>query len=290
MKYATWLDDQREVAGILSADFLSVHPFKGAGLDCDDMIDFIEWHTRDDIIALETLARTPGKPIGEVRLLAPIPRPRHDVICLGLNYRDHEKEAKGVGSKMAPEHSDAVYFSKRVAEAVGPEGEIESHTDLITQLDYEVELAFVMKNGGRNIPREDAWSHVFGLMCFNDVSGRDAQFRHGQWYFGKSLDGFTAYGPYISSIDEFSLPLRLRVCSRINGEPRQDGNTADMIYPIDYVIAELSQGITLDAGTIVATGTPAGVGVGFNPPKTMKPGDICEIEIEGCGILRNTVK
>lgn len=290
MKYATWLRGQHEESGILAADGQSVHSFADAGLDYDDLTDFIEWHGEGDLAALRTLSERAGTRLSDVRLLAPIPRPRHDVICLGLNYADHEREARGIDGKMAPAHTEPVFFSKRVAAAVGPEGFIEGHFDLNERLDYEAELALVLRGGGRNIPKEEAWGQVFGLMCFNDVSGRDAQFRHGQWYFGKSLDGFTAYGPYIVSADEFEWPLRLAVRSRVNGEGRQDGNTADMLHPVDEIISGLSRGITLDAGTIIATGTPAGVGGGYDPPRYLSAGDLCEIEIEGCGVLRNTVK
>lgn len=290
MKFATWLNGQTEEAGILAADGQSVHSFASTGLDYDDLDDFIEWHSEADLAALRALAAKPGLPLGEARLLAPIPRPRHDVICLGLNYADHEVEARGIDSQMAPSHEAPVFFSKRVVEAVGPEGVIEGHFDLNRRLDYEAELALVLSGGGRDIPREEAVGHIFGLMCFNDVSGRDAQFRHGQWFFGKSLDGFTAYGPWLVTADEFEWPLRLRVQSRINGEGRQDGNTADMIHPLEEIIHQLSRGITLDAGTIIATGTPAGVGGGFDPSRYMKSGDVCEIEIEGCGVLRNRVE
>lgn len=290
MKFASWLHDQTEEAGILADDLASVHSFESAGLEYDDLDDFIEWHTEEDMAALRALAARPGLPIEGVQLQAPIPRPRHDIICLGLNYADHEKEAAAIDGKMAPEHAAPVFFSKRVVEAVGPDGVIEGHFDLNDRLDYEAELAVVLSGGGRDIPAGEARRHIFGLMCFNDVSGRDAQFRHGQWFFGKSMDGFTAYGPYIATADEFEWPLRLRVRSRVNGEGWQDGNTADMIHSVEEIIAELSRGITLDAGTIIATGTPAGVGGGYDPPRYMQPGDVVEIEVEGCGVLRNTVE
>ncbi|MDR2731032.1 MAG: fumarylacetoacetate hydrolase family protein, partial [Treponema sp.] len=135
----------------------------------------------------------------------------------------------------------------------------------------------------------DAYNYIFGICCFNDISGRDLQNFHKQWYFGKSLDTFTVYGPYIVTLDEFNLPLKLDIKCRVNGEIRQNSNTENLIFPPEIIIEELSSGMTLDAGSIIATGTPAGVGAAFTPHRCLKSGDLCEIEIEGCGVLRNTV-
>jgi 2-keto-4-pentenoate hydratase/2-oxohepta-3-ene-1,7-dioic acid hydratase in catechol pathway len=289
MKFATWIKDDVEEAGILSGDLRSVHSFKSLNLNYAGVLDFIIRRNDGDTEALRNAEGRDGVPLDSVKLEAPIPVPHHDIICLGLNYRSHIREAGKFDISADEERAESVYFSKRVVRALGPGGIIENHFDINERLDYEAELAFVMGRDARGVTREDAWGCVFGLCCFNDISGRDLQTRHRQWYFGKSLDTFTAYGPYIVTLDEFEIPLGLNVKSRINGEARQNGNTADLIFSPDFIIEELSRGMTLDAGTIIATGTPAGVGAAFSPHRCMKPGDLCEIEIEGCGILRNTV-
>lgn len=292
MKFITFLEAGKEIPGILTRDGAGAHALFAAGLHYADLLDFIRHHELADMEALRALSERPGKPLSGVHLLAPIPRPHHDVICLGLNYMSHVEEGIGTlhkGEEVDLKREDAVYFSKRVLRALGPEGLVPAHADLLPGVDYEAELAVVIGRDARRVRREEAWPHIFGLMAFNDLSGRALQYRHKQWFFGKSLDGFTAYGPYIATLDEFALPLSLRVQSRVNGETRQDSNTAQMIFPVDYIIEELSAGMTLDAGSIIATGTPAGVGGGFTPPRFLHPGDVCEIEIDGCGVLRNTV-
>ncbi|MDR2740556.1 MAG: fumarylacetoacetate hydrolase family protein [Treponema sp.] len=289
MKFAAWIKNTVEEAGILSGDLRSVHSFKSLKLNYVDIQDFILRHNDEDMEALRNAERRDGIPANSVILEAPIPVPRHDIICLGLNYRSHIKEAGKFDITADETKAESVYFSKRVVRALGPGGIIENHFDINERLDYEAELAFIMGKDARGVRRKDAWNYIFGLCCFNDISGRDLQTRHRQWYFGKSLDTFTAYGPYIVTMDEFEIPLRLNIKSRINGEERQNGNTADLIFSLDFIIEELSSGMTLDAGTIIATGTPAGVGAAFTPHRCMKSGDVCEIEIEGCGILRNTV-
>jgi 2-keto-4-pentenoate hydratase/2-oxohepta-3-ene-1,7-dioic acid hydratase in catechol pathway len=289
MKFATWIKDGVEEAGILSGDLRSVHSFRSLNLTYTGVLDFIIRRNRSDMETLRAAEGRDGIPVDSVTPEAPIPVPRHDIICLGLNYHAHIREAGKFDILADEKQEESVYFSKRVVRALGSGGIIENHFDINERLDYEAELAFIIGKDARRVRREDAWDYIFGLCCFNDISGRDMQTRHRQWYFGKSLDTFTAYGPYIVTLDEFEIPLRLNVRSRINGEERQNGNTADLIFPPDRIIEELSRGMTLDAGTIIATGTPAGVGAAFTPHRCMKTGDVCEIEIEGCGILRNTV-
>ena len=289
MKYVTYVEKDIIKAGILAKDRNSVHAFIEANITTPNLLSFIQNHTSEDIEKLKTIENNSGTPLSEVKLLAPIPNPHHNIICVGLNYAEHVKESTGFLPNEDDDREDTVYFSKFVTQALGPDGIIESHTHLTKRLDYEAELAVVMGKKTKGIMKKDAWNYIFGLMCFNDISARDIQHGRKQWFFGKSIDTFTAYGPWITSIDEFTLPLALQVRSSVNGELRQNGNTSAMIFKVDEIIADLSQGITLDAGTIIATGTPAGVGAGFNPPKFMKPGDICEIEIEGCGVLINHV-
>jgi 2-keto-4-pentenoate hydratase/2-oxohepta-3-ene-1,7-dioic acid hydratase in catechol pathway len=290
MKFATWTVNGAEEAGILSTDMKSVHSFKSVGLGYASLLDFITRRTERDMALLRENADKRGRPLDEAVLEAPIPKPHHDIICLGLNYMDHAKESANFDINTDLEREAAVYFSKRVIRALGPGGTIINHFDINERLDYEAELAVIIGKEASRVKREDAWDYIFGICCFNDISGRDLQAKHKQWYFGKSLDTFTALGPYIVTLDEFSLPLALNISSRINGETRQNSNTQNLLFPPDHIIAELSAGMTLDPGTVIATGTPAGVGAGFKPQhKCMKSGDVCEIEIEGCGVLRNTV-
>lgn len=291
MKFVTYLDNGKEVAGIMAKDLQSVISFQDAGMPYETMLCFIAKHTDGDMAKLKEMEKGSGKALSSVKLIAPIPHPHHDVICLGLNYMDHVEESKGHGSTEADKpRVEAIYFGKRCINAVGPDGEINSHSDVLEQCDYEAELGVVIGKNCDHVKREDAWGKVFGIVTFNDVSGRELQFKHQQWFFGKSLDDYTAMGPWIVSTDEFAYPLDLQVQARVNGEVRQNNRTSNMIFPPDYVISELSQAMTLDPGTIIATGTPSGVGVASKPHRCMKPGDVCEIEIEGCGILRNVIK
>ena len=182
-----------------------------------------------------------------------------------------------------------VYFSKRVSEAVPPDGFIESHVGLVERLDYENELAVILGKTARNVKAADAADYIFGYTIVNDVSARDVQTAHKQFYFGKSLDGFTPMGPCIVTADEIAFPPALKISTTVNGELRQDSNTAMFLNGIGEVLEELTAGMTLLPGTIIITGTPAGVGMGFEPPKFLKPGDVVTCEIEGIGVLTNTV-
>ncbi len=230
-------------------------------------------------------------PLADVKLLAPIPRPRQDVICLGMNYRDHAKEAaKYDADAFAKEKPVAVYFSKRVSRAGNPEGEIPRYEGLVERLDYEAELAVIIGKTARNVKAEEAGEYVFGYTVLNDVSARDLQTGHKQWYFGKGLDGFTPMGPCILTADSTAFPPALDISCTVNGELRQHSNTSLLIHGIPEIIAELSAGMTLLPGTIIATGTPAGVGMGLDPPRFLKSGDVVECTIQGIGTLKSTVR
>lgn len=232
-----------------------------------------------------------GIDLGELRLLAPIPEPRQDVICLGMNYMDHSAEAAKWGKDdFVKNAGKAVYFSKRAAYIVGPGGEIDPHFDIVDGLDYEAELAVVLGNDAYRVSKEDAFDYVLGYSVLNDVSARNLQKAHKQFYFGKSLDTHTTMGPWIVTRDELPGAPELDIRCFINGEKRQDSNTRYMIFGVAEVIAELSQGMTLKAGTIIAMGTPAGVGMGFEPPKYLSCGDVVRCEIDGIGVLENPVK
>jgi 2-keto-4-pentenoate hydratase/2-oxohepta-3-ene-1,7-dioic acid hydratase in catechol pathway len=237
--------------------------------------------------ALERAER--GIALSSVRLLAPIPRPRQNVICLGMNYVAHAIEslrAKGQEPKL-PEHP--VFFTKAPTSVCGPEDDIPLDRRLTTQLDYEVELAYVVGRAAKDVAREDALGYIFGYTIVNDVSARDLQFRHQQWFKGKSLDKSCPIGPWIVTADEIADPAALGLRLRLNGETRQDSTVGDLIFDVPTTLAVLSRGQTLEPGTIVSTGTPSGVGMGFEPPKYMQAGDLMEAEIDRIGVLRNRV-
>ena len=237
-----------------------------------------------------TVTGTPV-PLEDVTLLAPIPRPRQDIVCLGMNYRDHAKEAARYDADaFAKEKPAAVYFSKRVSRAGDPEGDIPRYEGLVERLDYEAELAVIIGKTAKNVRPEEAGDYIFGYTVLNDVSARLLQTEHKQWYFGKGLDGFTPMGPCILTADEAAFPPALDISCTVNGELRQSSNTANFITSITDWLVELTQGMTLLPGTIVATGTPAGVGMGFDPPRFLKPGDVVECAIEKIGALRSTVE
>ena len=230
-------------------------------------------------------------PLEDVTLLAPIPRPRQDVICLGMNYRDHEKEAARYDAEaFTKEKPAAVYFSERVSRAGDPDGTIPRYKGLVERLDYEAELAVIIGKTARNVKAEEAGAYIFGYTVLNDVSARDLQTGHKQWYFGKGLDGFTPMGPCILTADETAFPPALEISCAVNGEERQHSNTSLLIHGIPEIIEELSAGMTLLPGTVIATGTPAGVGMGFEPPRFLEAGDVVECTIQNIGTLRSTAR
>ena len=283
MKLVTYLQNGKEAVGVLSVDGSVVRPLPFA-----DMNTLIE-APREQLLAAAEAAKD-ALPLSAVTLLAPIPRPRQDIICLGMNYRDHLTEAANYDSAFAKERPVTVYFSKRVSQAVAPEGFIERHADLTNRLDYENELAVIIGKSAKNVKAADAADYIFGYTIVNDVSAREVQTSHKQFYFGKGLDGFTPMGPCITTADEIAFPPALTLTTRVNGELRQNSNTELLLNNIAEIIQELSSGMTLLPGTIIATGTPAGVGMGFDPPKFLKPGDVVECTIAGIGTLRNTVR
>ncbi|WP_237558768.1 fumarylacetoacetate hydrolase family protein [Candidatus Methanodesulfokora washburnensis] len=223
-----------------------------------------------------------GIPLSKVELLAPLSNPPK-IICLGLNYFDHAEEQGREPPK------DPVIFLKPRTSIAGPFEDIPVPFDYTTQVDYEVELAVVIGRKGKRIPEEEAMNYVFGYMVFNDLSARDIQFGDKQWTRGKSLDKFAPMGPWITTRDEIRDPYSLRMRTLVNGEVMQDSSTAKMAIKIPRIISVLSKGMTLEPGDIIATGTPAGVGVFRNPQRFLKPGDIVEVEIENLGFLRNRI-
>ena len=288
MKLVTYRFENTQRVGVLTQDETAVLP-----LDYSDMNTLIETASPADLRSAASAAARAGVrvPLAEVELLAPIPRPRQDILCLGMNYKDHADEAAQYNAEaFTKEKPVAVYFSKRVSQAVAPEGDIERHADLVERLDYEVELGVILGKAARNVKAEEAGDYIFGYTVLNDVSARDVQTSHKQWYFGKSLDGFTPMGPCIVTADEISFPPALDISSAVNGEPRQHSNTRLFLTSIPALLEELTAGMTLLPGTIIATGTPAGVGMGFDPPKFLQSGDVVECTIQGIGTIRNTVR
>ena len=226
-----------------------------------------------------------------VKLLSPIPQPRQDVLCLGINYAAHAEEAERFSQEsFGGERPYPIFFAKRVCYSQGTDAPIPAYTGLVDSLDYECELGVIIGRDAKKVKQENVQDYIFGYTIVNDVSARNLQTRHKQWYFGKSLDGFTPMGPCIVSADEFTFPPKQKIACRVNGEVRQDSSTANLITGITDIIVMLREGVTLKAGTVIATGTPAGVGMGMTPPAFLRTGDVVECEIEGIGVLRNYIE
>lgn len=228
-----------------------------------------------------------GVELSGVRLLAPIPRPARNIVCVGLNYADHVAESASVVGADLPKFP--VFFSKPPSTVIGPGDDIPWHPTVSTMIDWEAELAVIIGREGRDIREADAMGYVFGYTCANDVTARDLQGRHQQWYKGKGLDGFCPLGPQIVTADEIADAHALDIRLAVNGVEKQHSNTKHLIFRIPRLIAEWSAGMTLYPGDVLLTGTPSGVGVGRKPPEWLKPGDDVEVQIEGIGTLRNTV-
>ncbi|WP_053365534.1 fumarylacetoacetate hydrolase family protein [Bacillus sp. FJAT-27245] len=224
-------------------------------------------------------------PLDEAKLLAPIPRPLKNVFCVGKNYADHAIEMGG--PEDIPEH--IMVFTKPPTAVIADKDEVPCHRGVTGQLDYEGELAIIIGKAGKAISKTEALDYVYGYTIVNDITARDLQKRHKQFFIGKSLDGTCPMGPWIVTADEVGDAGKLDIQTRVNGEVRQDSNTSHFIFSIEQIISDLSKGMTLEPGDIIATGTPAGVGKGFHPPKFLNPGDTIEIKIEKIGMLRNTI-
>lgn len=285
MKYVLYDDDGMAKVGKLEGDF--VHE-----LDCGPTNDL----TQKGLSALIDIEpRRTGKVLrmSALSLLPPIPRPHRNIFCVGKNYHAHAQEfaASGFDSSAAkgavPEHP--IVFSKLPETVVGPGAAVQIDRAVSEAIDYEAELAVIIGKPGRNISAEAAMDHVWGYTIVNDVTARDLQGRHSQWLIGKSQDTFCPMGPILATRDEIDLSDTEITC-KINGETRQSSNTGLLIFDVPTIIAAISNGITLLPGDIIATGTPAGVGIGFDPPKFLAPGDVMEVEIAGLGTLTNTVE
>ncbi|MBT3927406.1 MAG: fumarylacetoacetate hydrolase family protein [Rhodospirillaceae bacterium] len=256
----------------------------------NDMVALIERHP---VLNTALPTEDSGVALDQVKILAPIPSPRKNIFCVGKNYFEHAQEFTQSGFDATSKRGDNVpdnpiIFTKAPTTVIAPGDDVPLHAEQSTQMDYEAELAVIIGTGGRGISKAAAFDHVFGYTIANDVTARDLQLKHRQWFIGKSLDGTCPMGPYIATADEIDAE-NLTIQCWVNGELRQDANSRDLIFDIPTLIETLSAGITLEPGDIISTGTPAGVGIGFDPPRFLAPGDVVKIEIEGLGILENTI-
>ncbi|MDP2817142.1 MAG: fumarylacetoacetate hydrolase family protein [Polaromonas sp.] len=290
MKIAAFRHTGQPGVGLVSADLQSVQPFDLPAAQRElGALPVIEMLARGE--ALPALLAAVA--LAEVQLIAPIPKPRRNIFCVGKNYFAHAREFAGSGfdsSAQAGEDipADPIYFTKVPESVVGPGAAIEmpAASDAI---DYEAELTVIIGRGGKGIAAKDAMAHVWGYTIINDVTARDWQSRHKQWLLGKSFDTFCPMGPWLVSADECD-GTKTSVRCYVNGEERQNASTTDLIFDIPKLIETLSAGITLYPGDIIATGTPVGVGIGFKPPKYLKSGDVVRVEIDGIGTLENPVR
>jgi len=264
--------------------------FKGKKMEHLDMLSFLDIGLKGLSEAKKTVKAAESSkylvPLKKVKLMAPIPHPRKNIVCLGLNYAEHVKEgSKGAVTPNLPQVP--IFFTKPWTAVAGPYDNI-IYPKVTERLDYEAELAFIIGKNGKNIPEEKVYDHIVGFMCFDDVSARDLQTRHQQWYRGKSLDTFAPTGPWIVTNDEVGDPQNLELWCKVNDVERQHSNTSDMIFSIKKIVSILSAGITLEVGDIFATGTPSGVG-SAHPLGLLKPGDLVEVGIEKIGSIKNRV-
>jgi len=297
MKYATFSlpSDVVPRLGVLRADrMIDASQLAAAGWrPPSSLLDLIQqgpdsWRRMRDLV--DQASPETGHPIAGIRWHAPIPRPPKNVFCLGRNYVAHAEEAARARGQEVKIPTIPVIFTKAPTSVSGPFDDILVDRAVTQQVDWEVELGAIIGKTGRNISKADALQHVFGYTVINDVSARDLQQQHMQWFKGKSLDGFCPMGPLVVTADEFGDPQTKQLQLRVNGATKQDASTSKMIFAVDQIIEWLSKGLTLEAGDIIATGTPEGVGMGRTPQEFLADGDLLETEVEGIGTLRNRIR
>jgi 2-keto-4-pentenoate hydratase/2-oxohepta-3-ene-1,7-dioic acid hydratase in catechol pathway len=293
MKFVTFDAKGEERLGAVDAKRGILDLKKASATLPGDMIALIEGGEAALAEAKKVLSAAQDKgeflPLAGAKLYAPIPHPRKNIFCIGRNYKLHIEEgarARNLPVKFPPVPE---IFSKPFTTVVGPEAGVLRHAKNTNQLDYEVELAVVIGRQARDVSAAQAMNYVFGYTVFNDVTARDKQAAHGQWFKGKSFDTFGPMGPCIVSKDEFGDPSGHRITLRVNGETRQDSNTSDLLFGVPAIIESLCASLTLHPGDVIATGTPSGVALGMTPQKFLNVGDVMEAEVEGIGILRNKI-
>ena len=284
MIFATVEIDGKERVGLVDVKAQRVHLLDVSS----DMVDLI---TRFDVSKPTRPIASNSVPLNTVHLLAPLPRSRRNIFCVGKNYREHAKEFARSGYEAGAVNGAEIddypaVFTKPGSCIVGPGEPVSTHPSVTSEVDYEGELAVIIGRAGRDIAHADAMSYVWGYTIINDVTARDRQKNHRQWFLGKSLDTFCPMGPWIVTADEIVVN-NLRIQTWVNGALRQDANTKDLIFDVSGLVATLSAGMELHPGDVIATGTPAGVGIGMNPPSFIKSGDTVTISIEGIGTLSN---
>jgi 2-keto-4-pentenoate hydratase/2-oxohepta-3-ene-1,7-dioic acid hydratase in catechol pathway len=284
MKLASFLLNGRRRIGVIDSDASSVQPLS------DNLVDMNHLIEQYGEIKAHLPLDGPAIPIGTVKLLAPL-IPRRNIFCVGKNYRAHAKEFAGSGYeagavKGAEIDEYAAVFSKPPSTVIAHGDTVELHPKVTASVDYEAELGVIIGKAGRDIPAERAQEYIFGYTVINDVTARDRQRNHKQWFLGKALDTFCPMGPWATTADELDAS-KLNVKCWVNGELRQDANTSDLLFDIPTLIATISAGLTLQPGDVIATGTPAGVGIGFTPPRFLAEGDEVSISIQGIGTLTN---
>ncbi|MGB8339430.1 MAG: fumarylacetoacetate hydrolase family protein [Burkholderiales bacterium] len=295
MHLVTFSDSASRRIGVLDRRTGNIIDLTAAAPDLPrDMIAFIA--LGDAGLKRAREAVTSGKGLlapASIKLEAPIPRPVKNVLCVGKNYREHAKEFHdsgfdaSAGANAVPE--EPIIFTKAPTSVIGPGEAIPGYLDPTNSLDYEGELTVVIGRGGRGIAKAQALDHVYGYTIINDATSRTLQNRHKQWFLGKSLDGFCPMGPSIVTADEVPDPNKLHLLTHVNGEKRQDAMVSALIFDIPTLIETLSATMTMEPGDLIATGTCAGVGIGFKPPKYLKKGDVVAITIEPIGVLVNPV-
>jgi 2-keto-4-pentenoate hydratase/2-oxohepta-3-ene-1,7-dioic acid hydratase in catechol pathway len=286
MRIATYMWGGQRHVGIVSKDGQSVTPFELSRTDAErGALKIIELMTSGGVMPATSGVSIP---VSVVQLDAPIPLPRRNVFCVGRNYHAHAKELSASVFKDNDANPDSwpIVFTKVPECVVGPHDDVLIPVGISSDIDYEAELTIVIGKGGRNISRAEALNHVFGYTVVNDVTARDVQIRHQQWDLGKSFDTFCPMGPWIVTADELD-GTKTRVRCWVNGELRQDGPVENMIFDIPTLIETCSRGITLYPGDLIATGTPAGVGMGMKPPRFLKAGDVVRVEVDGLGAIEN---
>ncbi|BAH07147.1 fumarylacetoacetate hydrolase family protein [Clostridium kluyveri] len=296
MKFVTYDYKGKENIGILKdksiLNFESIFYEIGEENPPKDMVELIKYLDEDKLNEVEEFLKSKslqGVFLDTVKLKAPIPYPKRNVFCLGKNYEEHAREIKLTRITGNEIPKVPIYFTKVASPAIGNGDSIEFSSEVTNQVDYEVELGVVIGKNGKNIKKEEAEKYIFGYTIINDISARDLQGSHIQWFKGKSLDTFCPMGPCIVHKNEIPFPINLDIKCWVNEELRQDSNTKNLIFDIPYIISDLSKGVSLKAGDIIATGTPSGVGMGFSPIKVLKQGDSIECYIEKIGSLVNNV-